>query len=261
MSAEKEIVNFWLNKSGYFTMSNLKSGKNQDIGILAVKNTGVKEALHVEISVSLTGALTELNEILEKFNNHAVNDAISGVLKDSFPEITETKKVLIIGSLPKSKKLTIKYTLKKNNIEIFELDSILYNVLKDIDTQYHKNNTLRTLQLVKHVLMANPEHLSQLLDVDANILNQQTRKEFARALVNKEHIIRNFPDADNTKVMDLLKYYIVKDPLKLAEILENDILNNKTRKPFMKALLEQKKFKKIKEEQPKKEAVLSNYFS
>ena len=33
MSAEKEIVNFWYNQHGYFTITNLKSKGNRDLGI------------------------------------------------------------------------------------------------------------------------------------------------------------------------------------------------------------------------------------
>jgi hypothetical protein len=37
MSAEKEIVNYWYNKKGFFTINNIKTTNNKDVGILALK--------------------------------------------------------------------------------------------------------------------------------------------------------------------------------------------------------------------------------
>ena len=51
MSAEKEVVNFWLNRKGYFTVSNIKSG-NKDVGILALKfdKDSLTRIMHIEVS-------------------------------------------------------------------------------------------------------------------------------------------------------------------------------------------------------------------
>ncbi len=43
MSAEKEIVNFWYNKKGLFTLNNIKTSSNRDCGILALKFDKVNE--------------------------------------------------------------------------------------------------------------------------------------------------------------------------------------------------------------------------
>ena len=37
LSAEKEIVNYWYNKKGFFTINNIKTNSNRDIGILALR--------------------------------------------------------------------------------------------------------------------------------------------------------------------------------------------------------------------------------
>ena len=37
MNPDREIVNWWLNKRGFFTINNIKASKNREIDILAVK--------------------------------------------------------------------------------------------------------------------------------------------------------------------------------------------------------------------------------
>ena len=70
LSAEKEIVDFWLNRKGYFTVNNLKSG-NKDIGILALKfdKGTLTHIMHVEVNCSITGSDKDVSEkaIKEKF--------------------------------------------------------------------------------------------------------------------------------------------------------------------------------------------------
>ena len=61
MSAEKDIVNFWYNKKGFFTINNLKTSSNKDVGILALKldNDGVNGVFHIQVSCSITNNISE----------------------------------------------------------------------------------------------------------------------------------------------------------------------------------------------------------
>ena len=87
MSSEKEVINFWLNRKGYFTVNNLKSG-NKDIGILALKfdKGTLNHIMHMEISCSLTGfsdqnyAIDKL--IDDKFDDKDITNAIKKYTKD-----------------------------------------------------------------------------------------------------------------------------------------------------------------------------------
>jgi len=74
LSAEKEVINFWLNRKGYFTVNNLKSG-NTDIGILALKfDKGVlTHIMHVEIICSITG-FSEQNFAIDKLIDDKFDD-------------------------------------------------------------------------------------------------------------------------------------------------------------------------------------------
>src|SRR3989338_4426739 len=105
MSAEKEVVNFWLNRKGYFTVNNVKSG-NKDIGILALKfDKGIlTNIMHVEVSCSITGfneqsyAMDSL--IDEKFDDKILTEAIKGYTKDIGKD-ARIENVIVLNSLPK----------------------------------------------------------------------------------------------------------------------------------------------------------------
>ena len=72
MHPEKEIVNLWLNRKGFFTISNIKAANNREVDLLAI-NQKKKEILHVEIVSSITSidTLSE-KEIIERFENKSV---------------------------------------------------------------------------------------------------------------------------------------------------------------------------------------------
>ena len=65
MSAEKEIVNYWYNKKGLFTINNIKTSSNRDCGILALKfdKDRVNEVFHVEVSCSITNNIAETTNL------------------------------------------------------------------------------------------------------------------------------------------------------------------------------------------------------
>ena len=186
MSAEKEVVNFWLNRKSYFTVNNLKSG-NKDIGILALKfDKGVlTHIMHVEINCSITG-FNEQNYsveklINEKFEDKNINVTIKKYTKDMSKDI-DIENVVILNSLPKDKNEIIK-KLGKNGIIMVEFEDILSDVMKELKTEYFKNDVIRTLQIVKFLLISNPK---KFVDVLYNNLSQSKMRELLSELLNNE---------------------------------------------------------------------------
>ena len=118
MSAEKEIVNFWLNRKGFFTINNIKS-RNKDIGILALKyeDNDLKNAMHVEVCCSITGFVDHNNIfekiIFEKFNDKNIENAIGNYIKNTDKGM-KVEKFFVINSLPKNSKVAEKFN--NNNI-------------------------------------------------------------------------------------------------------------------------------------------------
>jgi len=260
LSAEKEVVNFWLNRKGYFTVNNLKSG-NKDIGILALKfDKGNVQAMHVEISCSISGSTEQTyntNKIIDdKFNDKNLVKSIKKYTNKLSDNI-EIEKIVVLNSLPKDKEELIS-KFKKSSINVMEFEDILSDVMKELKTEYFKNDVIRTMQIIKYLLLQNPK---KFVDVFYNILPQTKRKGFLVEFLSRDEIMKEFRKTNEERLAMILKQSSIK-PEKLAEMLEKDVLNRRTRKPFITSLMEQKKIGKVykKEMQVKKEKPLSKFF-
>ena len=245
MSAEKEIVNYWFNKRGFFTINNVKTN-NKDIGIIAI-NPKSQEVFHIQVSCSLTGTIDskEMSISAEKISEEKFYDnSISEVVQKNMSSIENPaiRKVLVLGSLPKSKKASIIKEFGIMDIQIMEFENILYDVMENLDTQYYKNDIIRTLQLTKFLLLSEPTKLAKFLDNDSFTSN--SRKEFLFSMLDKDEIVKEFKKTNVERLGVILKNMSLK-PDALASMLENNILNNRTRKMFLNSLMEQEKTRKI----------------
>lgn len=264
LSAEKEIVNYWYNKNGFFTINNIKAA-NRDVGILALKfkKEKLEYVQHIEVSCSISGNIIEKNlenfvkkTIDEKFNNKSVVNEVNNNLKN-FSGVKKTKKVLILGMLPKSRKKEVINSFKNKDVKVLEFQDVLSRVIGELDTQYYKNDIIRTLQLVKYLVLAKPTTLAGL----SNVLSSGSREDFLNAILEQEDIIKEFRKTNEERLATILKHVSIKDPEKLAELLQESILNRRTRKPFFDSLLKMQGIKKeVKEEIIKREMPLDNFF-
>ena len=261
MSAEKEVVNFWLNRKGYFTVNNLKSG-NKDIGILALKfNKGtLTNIMHVEVSCSITG-FNEHDNLIdrvidERFNDNSIATAIKKYTKDMKDNI-ETENIVVLNSLPKDREEIAK-KLEKNGIIMFEFEDILSDVMKGLKTEYFKNDIVRMMQITKFLLMQNPK---KFVDVLYSTLSPAKRREFLAEMLNKDDIIKEFRKTNEERLALILKHAMIK-PERLAEMLERKVLNRKTRKPFIDSLIQQEKIGRVykRELKAKEETPLVKFF-
>jgi len=261
MSAEKEVVNFWLNRKGYFTVNNLKSG-NKDIGILALKfdKGSLTKVMHVEVNCSITG-FTEQNYVMdalidEKFDDKNLIDTIKGYTQKISKDV-EIENVAVLNSLPKDKD-EIAMKLEKDGIMMMEFEDIISDVMKELKTEYFKNDIIRTMQITKFLLMSNPK---KFVDVLYSTLSPAKMKEFLAELLNKDDVIKEFKKTNEERLALILRESMIK-PERLAQMLENDVLNSRTRKPFIASLMEQKKIGKVykKEAEGRKEMPLKKFF-
>jgi len=261
LSAEKEVVNFWLNRKSYFTVNNLKSG-NKDIGILALKfdKGNLTKIMHVEVNCSITG-FSEQNYSMTKLIDEKFNDKnlIKSIEKytNKIDKGVEIENIIVLNSLPKNKKELIN-RFKNNNINVLEFEDILSDVMKELKTEYFKNDVIRTLQIVKFLMISNPR---KVVDVLHNNLSQSKTREMLSELLGKDEIIKEFRKTNEDRLAMILKQAMIK-PERLAEMLENGVLNRRTRKPFIASLMEQKKIGKVyrKELESKKEKPLNKFF-
>jgi hypothetical protein len=245
ISAEKEIVNHWYNKNGFFTISNIKAN-NKDIGILAFSPKS-QEILHIQVSCSLTGTIDskEIGISSEKISEEKFyNDSVSEAVKKSadFAEKPAIKRVLVLSSLPKSRKAGIMKEFGVMGVQVMEFEDILYDVLEGLDTQYYKNDVIRTLQLAKFLLLSEPAKMAKLLVDDS--FSPSSRKEFLSNILDSEEIVKDFRKTNSERLGAILKNSSLK-PNELAEMLENSILSKKTRRLFMNSMIEQENKRKI----------------
>ena len=261
MSAEKELVDFWLNRRGYFTVNNLKSG-NKDIGILALKfdKGSATKIMHVEVSCSISGSTEQTyntNKIIDdKFNDKNLVKSIKKYTNKISDNI-EIEKIVVLNSLPKDKgELISKF--KKSSINVVEFEDIISDMMGELKTEYFKNDVIRTMQIIKYLLLQNPKKFA---DVFYNTLPQTKRKEFLVELLSRDEIMKEFKKTNEERLAMILKQSSIK-PEKLAEMLEKDVLNRRTRKPFIASLIEQKKIGKVYKKQTKgrKETSLKKFF-
>jgi hypothetical protein len=261
MSAEREIVNFWLNSKGYFTINNLKSG-NKDIGVLALKfdKGTLTKVMHVEVNCSITG-FNEQNYAMdrlinEKFEDKNIVAAIKKYTKNMGKDVC-IEKVVVLNSLPKNKEGIIK-KLEKNSIMMMEFEDILVDVMGGLKTEYFKNDVIRTMQISKFLLIQNPK---KFVDVLHNTMSQAKMREFLAEILSRDKIVKEFRKTNEERLALILKQATIK-PERLAEMLEKDVLNRRTRKPFITSLMEQKKTGKVykKAIEMKKEMPLKKFF-
>ena len=251
MSAEKEIVNYWYNKKGFFTINNIKTTSNRDIGILALRinKNEIEEVFHVQVSCSITSNMAEgqntdgsISRIInERFDESLLEDAVKGIIGHISIQKESIKRVMVVGALPKSSKSKVISEFGKRGVAIIEFEDILYDVFEQLDTSYYKNDIIRTLQLTKFLLLSEPSKLAKLLVNDSS---PNSRKEFLSSMLENEDIIKEFKKTNVERLGAILKNSSLK-PKDLAEMLEQNILNKRTRKMFLNSLMEQEKTRKI----------------
>src|SRR3989338_6580235 len=101
MSAEKEIVNHWLHKRGFFTIKNIKTSGNKDIGILALRfdNEKLMDVMHIEVSCSISNGMAETPDadkfVESKFLDKTINESVDEHLKQ-FPGAKKARKVIVM---------------------------------------------------------------------------------------------------------------------------------------------------------------------
>ena len=241
MSAEKEIVNYWYKKKGYFKISNLKAN-NRDLGILAFK-PDTNDIIHVQVSCSLTGAFeSKENVSAEKISEEKFyEDSIAAAIQKTMPmhDSKTWKRVLVLSSLPKSRKESIIKEFRMMEIEVVEFENILYETFEQLDTHYYKNDVIRTLQLTKFVLLNDPVKLAKML-----VKNSGSRKELVSTMLDEKDIMKEFRKTNAERLGSILKNSGIK-PAELAHMIEHSVLNNRTRKTFMSSLNEQEKIRKV----------------
>lgn len=264
MSAEKEIVNFWYNSQGYFTLNNLKS-KNRDVGIVALKFFGEKvlDACYVDISCSISGNVSETSNVssmvgemvIERFEKSSIRSVLDGRHHDVPVDSDKIRKCIVLGSIPKSRKQDIISAFRERSVSVIEFEDVLSSVMKQLDTQYYRNDVIRTLQLMKYLLLSEPRKVAEMMG--SSMLNASLKEELMMRLMDNKEMIKGMRHVEEERMGEIISQSRLKNPEKLAAVLHKKVLNSKTKRVFVDTLMKQKGYKRVKQ---KKEMPLKKFF-
>ncbi len=266
MEPEREVVNWWLNRRGFFTVNNIKASQNKEIGTLALKfdETGSR-IQHIEVNCSIS---TPTNLTLDrsspeksvdiyverKFDNEVIINKVRNSVRKLTGKEMDYEKAIVLGNIAHANRERIIKLLEKKGVIVYKFEDILQEVMENLDKQNYQNATIRNLQLVKHILMSSPVSLAGLLNHSGNysIFNLNTREEFLRNLLSDSENQRIIQKELNEQIIiDLLRKSSLKRPERLAQVLSESVLSSRSGKRFLGALEERgfkvRKIKKKKE--------------
>jgi hypothetical protein len=264
MSAEKEIVNFWYNSQGYFTLNNLKS-KNRDVGIVALKFSSEKviDACYVDVSCSISGNVSETSNVssmvgemvIERFEKSSIRSVLDGRNHEVPVPSDKIRKCIVLGSIPKSRKQDIISAFSERGVSVIEFEDVLSSVMKQLDTQYYRNDVIRTLQLMKYLLLSEPRKVAEMMG--STMLNSSLKEELVARLMDNKEMVKGVRHLEEDKMGEIISHSKLKNPEKLAAVLHKKVLNSKTKGVFVDTLMKQKGYKRTK---AKKELSLRKFF-
>ncbi len=192
MYPEKEIVALWLNQLGYLVITDINAGKNKLVDCLAfkLKKGKLEEAYHIEVSVSVAS----VTETLDKFNDELVQRAIKKKLSE-FSSETSYKKMLIT---------TTPYIETKQEIEMVSFEKVLIDFLAKLDRKNYSSNVVRTLQLLKFILLCSPAEFAELIKKfrKASQISNQQLQELVALLLKLEEAKKVFSKHKNKKIAE-----------------------------------------------------------
>lgn len=270
MEPEREIVNWWLNRNGFFTLNNIKAAKNKEIGTLALKfGKGESDIQHIEVncSVSYPTNLTMDKSSIEKsvedytekkFESEIIVKKIGESIKELTGQEKKYQKAIVLGNLAQANRNKAIRLLKSRGYIVYKFEDVLCDVIQNLDKQNYQSATIRNLQLIKHILLSEPKALAKLLkkEGESDILNQNSREEFLKEFLNQEENQRIIQKELNEDILiALIKNSSLKKPEKLARMISENVLGKRSGKKFMRSL-EEKGFKKEEKIKKKKERSL-----
>jgi len=235
MGPEKEIVELWLNRKGFFTIKDINAG-NRVIDMIAIKQEAQPKIAHVEVACYVSGAISaKTSDLLKKFESSSVSKKIKQSIKEHTGEERPYEKFLI----------TTVPNLKLEGVNVISFDKVLFEFVNQLDKQYYSNNTMRTLQLVKFVLLSSPNHIARLIgrDHDYNALTYAAREQFIKDLFKQDVAKKLFSKRSNEELMiELLRSSTLKSPERLAAAIDK-VLTKRTATKFLNTLMKQKGIK------------------
>ncbi len=265
MNPEREILNLWLNKNGFFTINSIPLENNKIIDILAIK---VKEGeFEKVIQIETACSISTLDNIpikvySDKFYDKNVMKRVHETIKEHLGVDKDYEKILVIGNTSK-----IKDFEKLDDVKIVKFEDILLDVFKDLNKQSFRNEMVRTLQLVKFLMLSKSDKMAELFGYsgDNKLLTHQEKEDFLKQLLLQEEIVKILQKKSmETEIATILSGSAFSKPEKLFEAIDTNLMTKRAKKKFEKLIMakqEQKtKVEKIIEPIKPKEKTLNLFF-
>jgi len=259
-----------LNTNGFFIYNNIKVGQNKEVDLLAIQleKGNLKRFLHVEVhcSISPSRRLDELksveknvlNFIKKTFDDQLISKKIQEMIS-KYSDNQDYEKVLVLGSLSKQSRKKVISELEKKGVKVIRFEEILFEVLLKLDRQVYKSETIRTLQLVKFLLMSDPKRMAVLLGdrQSDDILNLNTRETFLYELFKQKEVLRIFGKVRfENSVVKMLKASTIRRPERLADSL-SEVISRRSLKKIAELLTIRTSSKKPKRKVKKEKSLFS----
>jgi len=238
VNPEKEIVNLWLNKNGFFTISGINA-RNRVIDIMAIRQGAEKEIQHVEVNCSVSSGMIsdkEKNELSKKFSDANVEKTVKETIKKLVGKDADYEKILI----------TTNSNAVLPGVKTIDFNDVLLEVMMELDRQNYRNSTIRTMQLIKYLLLTNPKFSKLLVsDEKYKALKHSSREHFIRELLSQDASKKVFKKQLYEQILvDILKYSTLKQPERLAKALD-EVMTTRTSNRFVDLLLKQKNVRAV----------------
>ncbi|MBI2574582.1 hypothetical protein HYV82_01735 [Candidatus Woesearchaeota archaeon] len=255
MSPEREIVNMWLNRKGFLTINSINAG-SRVVDFVAVKQK--KDApyvMHVEVTCSISGNILvekDRSELSRLFSDRNVVKAVEAAISESLGRPCSYEKVLVTNF----------HNINLEGVNIVKFEDVLFDVVNSLDKQRYRSQTVRTLQLIKYLLLSHPSRLSALLGMQSvhKSMTTPAREELIKELLMQETSKRVFRKQSNEQLLvELLRISSLKQPERLAKALE-EILTKRSGSRLLNALMRQKGVKEVLKEELESDRKLEQFF-
>lgn len=254
MSPEREIVNLWLNRNGFFTVSGLNAG-SRVVDFVALRHKRGFDVSHVQVSCSISSSVAlerELGELAKAFGDVGVVSAVERCIEGCIGRKVPYERVLV----------TNLQNVAVPGVRVVRFEDVFFDVLRDLDRQRYKSQTIRAFQLVKFILLSDPQKLSALLARDSSYkaMTSPAKEELLRELLSQDSAKRLFRRQSSEQILvELLRVSSLRNPERLAAALE-EMLTKRTGSRLLGLLMRRQGVRFAIKEELSKDRKLEQFF-
>ncbi|MBI2133789.1 hypothetical protein HYU11_03860 [Candidatus Woesearchaeota archaeon] len=254
MSPEREIVNLWLNRKGFLTISGLNAG-SRVIDFIAVKNKKDATVMHVEVSCSISASILfekDRKELYRMFNDSNVVNAVNEAIRGSLGTDHDYENILV----------TNYQNLNIPNVNVVKFEDILFEIVKDMDKQKYRSQTIRTIQLIKYLLMSNPSRMAGLFNQETShkAMTHSAKESLVKDLLRQELGRKVFSKQSNEQLLvEIIRASSLRNPERLANALE-EVLTKRSGNHLLNILIKKKGIQTAIKEELEKDSKLEQFF-